>query len=66
MDMKKKYQSKQLAACHESAQALYEIGAITEAQMREFDEECLVPEPALNASRPRQPHTPADTCSRRA
>jgi DNA-binding transcriptional regulator YiaG len=44
--MNKKYQSEQLMVCHESAQALYEIGAITEAQMQEFDRDCLVSEPS--------------------
>jgi putative transcriptional regulator len=47
--MKKKYQSEQLMVCHESAQALYEIGAITEAEMRKFDEDCLVHEPTPKA-----------------
>jgi putative transcriptional regulator len=62
--MKKKYQSEQLMACHESAQALYEIGAITDAQMREYDEDCLVPEPAANASGAQQPPVPAYTQGR--
>jgi hypothetical protein len=52
MSMKKKYQSEQLMVCHESAQALYEIGAITEVEMRQFDEDCLVPEPAAKAVSP--------------
>jgi DNA-binding transcriptional regulator YiaG len=43
--MAKKYQSEQLMVCHQDAEALYQIGAISEAEMREFDEECLVPDP---------------------
>jgi hypothetical protein len=42
LDMKKKYYSEASEAIHESARDLYEIGAITEAEMREFDESCLV------------------------
>jgi DNA-binding transcriptional regulator YiaG len=61
--MKKKYQSEQLMVCHQDAEALYQIGAITEAQMREFDKECLVPEPASKASGNRQAAVPASTNS---
>jgi DNA-binding transcriptional regulator YiaG len=43
--MAKKYQSEQLMICHQDAEALYRIGAISEAEMREFDKDCLVPEP---------------------
>ena len=32
-------------AVHQSAMDLYEIGAITEAEMKKFDESCLVQEP---------------------
>jgi DNA-binding transcriptional regulator YiaG len=45
MTMKKKYQSEQLMAIHQSAQDLFELGIIDRAKMREFDEDCLVPEP---------------------
>jgi DNA-binding transcriptional regulator YiaG len=41
--MKKKYQSKILEAIHEEALALYEVGAIDEKTMKEFDKDCLVP-----------------------
>jgi putative transcriptional regulator len=44
--MKNKYESEQLIVCHESAQALYRIGAIDSDKMREFDEMCIVPEVA--------------------
>jgi putative transcriptional regulator len=43
MNMAKKYQSEQLMVIHETATALFEIGAIDEAVMREFDRDCLVP-----------------------
>jgi DNA-binding transcriptional regulator YiaG len=43
--MTKKYQSEQLMICHQDAEALYRIGAISEDEMREFDKECLVQEP---------------------
>ncbi|MDR2194386.1 MAG: hypothetical protein LBP19_07975 [Treponema sp.] len=42
--MKRKYQSKQLMAIHESARDLYEIGLIDTDKMWEFDEVCLVEE----------------------
>jgi DNA-binding transcriptional regulator YiaG len=62
--MKKKYQSEQLMVCHQDAEALYQIGAITEAQMREFDKDCLVLEPAVKAANARQ--APAYTSPRQA
>jgi hypothetical protein len=43
--MTKKYQSEQLMVCHQDAEALYRIGAINDAEMRKFDEDCLVSEP---------------------
>jgi DNA-binding transcriptional regulator YiaG len=52
--MTKKYQSEQLMICHQDAEALYRIGAISEAEMREFDNDCLVqePEPAKETAKP--------------
>jgi len=43
--MEKKYYSEALMAVHESARDLYEIGAISEDEMKEFDEGCFVNEP---------------------
>ena len=43
--MAKKYYSEALEAVHESARDLYEIGAISENEMKEFDEGCFVNEP---------------------
>jgi DNA-binding transcriptional regulator YiaG len=42
--MGKKYQSELDMVIYEMAQDLYEIGAIDETEMREFDEDCLVPD----------------------
>jgi len=48
----------QLMVCHQDAEALYQIGAVTETQMQEFDKECLVPDPAPKANITRQAPTP--------
>ncbi|AFZ32554.1 transcriptional regulator, XRE family [Gloeocapsa sp. PCC 7428] len=39
----KRYRSEAFAAIHETAQGLYEVGAIDKQTMREFDESCLTP-----------------------
>jgi DNA-binding transcriptional regulator YiaG len=36
-----KYESEILKVIHQDAKAMYKIGAITEARMREYDEACL-------------------------
>jgi putative transcriptional regulator len=41
--MIQEYRSDALAAVHETAEALHEIGAIDKQTMREFDEACLTP-----------------------
>ena len=41
----KKYKSDIYEAVHEDAMADFEVGAISEARMREYDEMCLVQEP---------------------
>ena len=45
-----KYKSKILEMIHENASDNYEIGAISEARMHEYDEMCLVkmPEPVYS------------------
>jgi DNA-binding transcriptional regulator YiaG len=43
--MNRKYQSKLLGAIHETAAGLYKIGVITETEMREYDTDCLLPDP---------------------
>jgi len=40
--MEKKYQSEALMVNHQSAESLFRLGEISEAEMREFDEMCLV------------------------
>lgn len=47
MATKRKFKSDALAAIHDSAAALLEVGAIDKATMREFDESCLAAPPAL-------------------
>ena len=44
--MSKKYESEALESTHQSAQALYAIGAISKTTLREFDEACLTMIPA--------------------
>ncbi|GHU56642.1 hypothetical protein FACS189442_5330 [Spirochaetia bacterium] len=66
--MKKKYESELLMVCHETAQALHEIGAITDAEMREYDEDCLMHEPSSPSTasgNPKQSPTPAFANPRR-
>lgn len=41
MATKRKYKSRIAEAVHASASALYQVGAIDKATMREFDESCL-------------------------
>ena len=41
------YRSEAFAAIHETAEGLHEVGAIDKRTMREFDEACLAPAPAL-------------------
>jgi DNA-binding transcriptional regulator YiaG len=41
----RKYYSEASMVAHEMARDLYQIGAINDARMREYDEMCLVREP---------------------
>jgi DNA-binding transcriptional regulator YiaG len=52
--MGRKYQSEALMVNHQSAESLFRLGEISEAEMREFDEMCLVQEPeeSYNAELP--------------
>jgi len=43
-----KYRSEIYEVVHQDAKANFEVGAISEAQMREFDEMCLVQEVEKN------------------
>jgi len=54
----RKYRSEAYEAIHEDVMALFEIGAISEAELREFDEECFVHEPEESyAAEPSSPLT---------
>jgi DNA-binding transcriptional regulator YiaG len=55
--MQKKYQSELLMVCHQEAEALLAVGALNEAEMREYDKMCLVqePKPARKAQPPAKP-----------
>jgi putative transcriptional regulator len=44
--MNKKYKSEMMESIHESARALFAIGAISSATMRDFDDSCLDTVPA--------------------
>ncbi len=41
--MSKKYRSDAMAAIHETAEALHDVGAIDKQTMRRFDHACLTP-----------------------
>jgi len=45
--MKRKYKGDAFAAVHSSASALYGVGAIDKATMRDFDKSCLSPIAAI-------------------
>jgi hypothetical protein len=62
--MKQGYQSELLGVLHQEALADYQLGIIREAEMKEYDEDCLVSEPAGKASSTRQAPVPAYTGAR--
>ncbi|MDR0290290.1 MAG: XRE family transcriptional regulator [Treponema sp.] len=49
-----KYKSEIFEVIHQDAVANFEVGAISEAKMKEFDKMCLVkePEPAYEVEKP--------------
>jgi putative transcriptional regulator len=51
MATRRRFKTDAFEAIHSSASALYEIGAIDKATMREFDESCIVKPPAMDARR---------------
>jgi putative transcriptional regulator len=56
--MGKRYYSEATMVVHQSAKDLYDIGAISESEMREFDERCFVQEPEESyAAEPSPPLT---------
>jgi DNA-binding transcriptional regulator YiaG len=62
--MKRKYQSELLKVCHEEAENLLAVGAISEAEMREYDKECLVQESQTPTSTPGTRQAPAPAYTR--
>jgi len=42
MEWEGKYKSELLMVCHQSAQAMYAVGAISDKEMKEYDRNCLV------------------------
>jgi len=58
----KKYGSEALMVIHQDAEGLHRLGIISDAEMREFDEDCLVKEPetAYEVEKPLEmEHVPA-------
>ena len=49
MTQTKRYHDEVMAAIHETAAGLYEIGALDKQTMREYDELCLTPVRPLSA-----------------
>jgi putative transcriptional regulator len=47
---KKKYYSEALMVIHQHMEAMRRLGAVTDEEMREFDEGCLVPGPDTAAA----------------
>jgi hypothetical protein len=62
--MKQRYQSELLGVLHQEALADYQLGIIREAEMKEYDEDCLVPESAPKSPGARQTPVPAYTSLR--
>jgi DNA-binding transcriptional regulator YiaG len=65
--MNNKYQNEFLSSLHETAEGLNKIGVISDVEMREYDESCLVHEPEITpkpGNSRNQPVTPALANSR--
>jgi DNA-binding transcriptional regulator YiaG len=45
MEWKGKYKSELLMVIHQDVQAMYEVGGVSDEEMREFDRDCLVSSP---------------------
>jgi DNA-binding transcriptional regulator YiaG len=43
--MEKIYHDEMAMVCHQAMQAAFDIGAISEKEMRKFDKSCLAPTP---------------------
>jgi DNA-binding transcriptional regulator YiaG len=57
--MRKNYQSELLMILHQDAESLHRIGVLSDTEMREFDEDCLLREAQSPATPRRQPAPPA-------
>jgi len=44
MEWKGKYKSEMLMVCHMDAKAIHDVGAISDKEMREYNQDCLVQE----------------------
>ena len=53
--MQKQYESELLMVCHEMAEDWHNAGKISDAEMREFDNDCLIPD---HDPKPAQKATP--------
>ncbi len=54
MTAKRKFKSDAFEAIHSSASALFKVGAIDKATMRDFDETCLTVTPAIGPAEIKQ------------
>ena len=48
----KKYQSEALKVIHQDAEGLHRLGIISDKEMREYDQDCLIQEPETNQTVP--------------
>jgi DNA-binding transcriptional regulator YiaG len=51
--MGNRYSNEMTAVCHDMMKDMYKLGGVSEAEMREFEENCLEEEPS--ATRKRRP-----------
>ena len=68
MEWKGKYKSELLMVCHMDAKAMHEVGAISDKEMREYDQDCLVSPTKTNSENTnvsKQKPAPAYASSRR-
>ena len=49
MEWKGKYKSELLMVCHMDAQAMHAVGAISDKEMRKYDQDCLVSHPKITS-----------------
>jgi DNA-binding transcriptional regulator YiaG len=62
--MDSQYQSEFLGSLHETAQGLHKIGVISDAEMREYDQNCLDREDRSAPNSAKKPkNTPVGECT---